>query len=333
MRVSIVGGSGYTGGELVRILLNHPEVELGEITSRSFAGRSLWKAHPNLRNVQHRFSEYSADRVGESDVVFTCLPHTASMGIVPELVENTRVVDLGADFRLRSAEVYREWYGVEHTAPELLENAVYGIPELHGDEMRNANLVAGAGCEATSSILALAPLRGNLQSVIVDAKIGGCAAGRTANAGTHYPERANAVRPYAPEKHRHAAEIEQEVGVSVEMTAHAVGMVRGILTTNHVLGYEEGELNETLKAYRDFYNDSPFVRVTPTAVNNLPNPKYVLGSNYCDVGLAQSGNRLVVFSALDNMMKGASGQAVQCMNIMFGFEETQGLEALPIYPI
>lgn len=334
IKASIVGGSGYTGGELLRLLLNHPEVEIDQVTSRQFAGRSLWKAHPNMRNIQHRFSEYSVDKVVDSDVVFACLPHTVSMSIVPELVGSTRVVDLGADFRLESAQIYEEWYGVEHSAPALLDNRAYGIPELHREEIRKAQLVACAGCEATSSILALAPLKGYVEEVIVDAKIGGCAAGRTPSAGTHYPERTNTVRPYAPDRHRHAAEIEQEVGCKTMMSAHAVDLVRGILTTNHVLHYKNG-LVETRKMYTEFYKDSPFMRITPNKVQNLPNPKYVLGSNYCDVGFAvdEEHDRLIVFSALDNMMKGASGQAVQCTNLMFGFDETTGLEALPIYPI
>jgi len=330
-RISIVGASGYTGGELIRLLLSHPNAELDQLVSRSFAGKSLWKAHPNLRSVQMRFSKLDLDKLGESDVVFTGVPHTAAMEVVPQLIERgIKVVDLSADFRLHSAEEYEKWYGVKHTAPELLEKVVYGIPELHREEMKNAQFVSGAGCEATSSILALAPLNGKAGRVVVDAKIGGSGAGRTGNAGTHYPERANAVRPYAPVKHRHAAEILQETGFDVAMTAHAVSMVRGILTTNHVF---DVEVENVAQVYREYYKDSPFVRITPTLPKFLPNPKYVLGSNYCDVGIVEVEDRVVVFSALDNMVKGASGQAVQCMNLMLGFEETLGLEAQPIYPI
>lgn len=333
INVGIVGGSGYTGGELIRILLGHSEIELGKITSREFAGKSLWKVHPNLRDVPLRFSKQSQE-FSDCDVVFLCVPHTASMEMVPDLVEQTKIVDLSADFRLNSAKKYEQWYGVKHSAPKLLEQRVYGIPELHRDEIKKANLVACAGCEATSSILALAPLKGKLKKVVVDAKIGGSAAGRSPNAGTHYPERANTVRPYAPDKHRHAAEIEQETGANVAMSAHAVDLVRGILTTNHVLDYS-GDLNETRSLYKGFYKDSPFIRITPTQVQFLPNPKYVLGSNYCDLGFAldEENQRLVVFSALDNLVKGAAGQAIQCMNLMFNLKEETGLKGLPIYPI
>jgi len=330
-KISIVGASGYTGGELIRILLAHPEAELDQLVSRSLAGKSLWKVHPNLRTVQMRFANLDLDKVSESDVVFTAVPHTAAMKIVPDLVERgVKVVDLSADFRLHSADAYKQWYGTEHTAPELLEKVVYGIPELHREEMKGAQLISGAGCEATSAILALAPLKGKSGRVIVDAKIGGSGAGRSGNAGTHYPERANTVRPYAPGKHRHAAEVLQETGFEVEMSAHAVSMVRGILTTNHVL---DCEVDNVGQVYRDFYKDSPFVRITPNTPQFLPNPKYVLGSNYCDIGIVENGKRIVVLSALDNMVKGASGQAIQCMNLMLGFDETLGLEAQPIYPI
>ena len=331
IRVSIIGASGYAGGELIRILLSHPEVELDQLVSRNLAGKSVWKAHPNLRNVQMRFANLNFDKISESDVVFTAVPHTAAMKIVPQLIERgVRVVDLSADFRLHSAEDYEQWYETKHTAPELLENAVYGIPELHREEMKAAQLVSGAGCEATAAILALAPLRGRSGRVVVDVKIGGSGAGRTGNPGTHYPERANAVRPYAPARHRHAAEILQETGFKVDMSAHAVGMVRGILATVHVLNCD---VENAVQMYREYYRDSPFVRITPNTPQFLPNPKYVLGSNYCDIGIVESEGRLVVISALDNLVKGAAGQAIQCMNIMFGLEETMGLEAQPIYPI
>jgi len=334
MRASIVGATGYAGGELIRILHSHPEVEIGELTSRSLAGRSVWKAHPNMRNLDMKFSEYNIDRISESDVVFLAVPHTASMVVVPELLESgVKVVDQSADFRLKSREAFESWYDVEHTAPELLERAVYGIPELYRDEMRKADLVACAGCEATTAILGLAPLNGKIENVVVDAKIGGCAAGAKANAGTHYPERTNTVRPYAPDKHRHQAEIHQEIGCGVSMSAHAVGMTRGILVTSHILGYTTSAAS-LFQEYKDFYKDSPFIRLTPSNPRYLPNPKYVIGSNYCDVGMVydEENTRLVVFSAIDNMVKGAAGQAVQCMNLMFGFDETKGLGGLPIYP-
>ena len=334
MRASIVGATGYAGGELIRLLHSHPEVEIGEITSRSLAGRSVWKAHPNLRNLDMRFSKYNVDKISDCDAVFLAVPHTASMALVPELLETgVKVIDQSADFRLRSKETYEKWYGLEHTAPELLERVVYGVPEVHRDEITKADLVACAGCEATTAILGLAPLRGEVENVVVDVKIGGAAAGATPNAGTHYPERTNTVRPYAPDKHRHQAEIQQEIGCNVAMTAHAVGMTRGILATSHISDYT-GLSAPLFQKYTDFYKDSPFIRLTPSNPRYLPNPKYVIGSNYCDIGMVfdEENSRLVVFSAIDNMVKGAAGQAIQCMNLMFGLEETTGLEGLPIYP-
>ncbi|HIK02125.1 TPA: N-acetyl-gamma-glutamyl-phosphate reductase [archaeon] len=329
MKAAIIGASGYTGADLIRILDSHPDVEISAITSRKYIGKSVWKAHPSMRNLNLRFTEYTKD--ADADVIFLALPHTASMEKVPELLETgVKVIDLSADFRLKDLKIWEKTYGAKHTAPNLIEKAVYGLPELHREEIKKADFVSGTGCEATAGILALAPLQGKADKAIIDVKVGGSAAGSTGNAGTHYPARAGNVRPYSPSKHRHQEEIKQETGFEVSMTAHAVDLVRGILATCHIPNFSE----DVSKLYRDFYKDSPFIRITPKDPKFLPNPKYVVGSNYCDIGIVtdEEHKRTVVFSAIDNLVKGASGQAIQCMNLMFGLKEETGLEALPLYP-
>ncbi|MHA1607579.1 MAG: N-acetyl-gamma-glutamyl-phosphate reductase [Candidatus Freyarchaeota archaeon] len=348
MRVGIVGGSGYTGGELLRLLCMHPKVEVTYVTSRRYAGKFIGDVHPNLRKlVNIKFEEYDVTLASEKcDYVFMAVPHRSSMKLTPDLLDvGLKVIDLSADFRLKDKVAYEKYYG-GHERPELLEEAVYGLPELHREELRGARLVACPGCIAVSAILGAAPIVASFsidpERIVVDAKIGSSAAGREATESTHHPERVGVVRPYKVTGHRHTAEIEQELSmvtgrqVKVALSAHSIDMVRGILSTIHFFLDELPEEKDVWRAFRAFYGNEPFVRIVKqkTGLYRLPNPKAVVGSNFCDVGfeLDPHASRLVVLSALDNLVKGAAGQAVQCMNVMEGWDEALGLNAPSIFP-
>jgi LysW-gamma-L-alpha-aminoadipyl-6-phosphate/LysW-L-glutamyl-5-phosphate reductase len=336
INIGIIGGSGYTGGELLRILLRHPNVNIETITSERYAGKKVSLVNPNLRNVTDlRFS--SREDLSIYDLLFICTPHGVSMKNMLSYLERAkRVIDLSGDHRLRNPQDYIDWYNKEHPNPELLQEAVYGIPELHREEIRNARLVTGAGCLATATILALYPLRNVIESVVVDAKIGSAAAGNSPSLGSHHPERTGVVRAFKATMHRHTAEMEQELGVRVDFSAHAIQMVRGISSTCHVFLKDDLTERDVWGLFREQYGNESFIRIVKDrqGVYRYPEPKILTGSNYCDIGFERDrGNRLVVFSAIDNLMKGAAGQAVQCMNIMFGFPETLGLEAIGFHPI
>jgi len=335
---SIIGGSGYTGGELVRLIVEHPELELGQVTSRSKEKRSITNTHPNLRGkTDARFVH--PDNLEPTNVLFTATPHGYTMEEMPRLREYAdTVVDLSGDFRLTDPDDYDEWYD-EHPNPKMLEEAVYGVPELYRDEIEDADLIATAGCNATASILALHPLVesgvvGEDDDVVLDTKTSSSAGGANSSTASHHAERSRVVRPYAPTSHRHQAEIQQETGLDVNMTVHAIEMVRGIAATAHLLvdGIEEKDM---WKAYRGAYGDELFVRVAKSrrGVYRYPEPKVVEGTNYCDVGFEVGDGRVVAFSAIDNMMKGSAGMAVQAANIALGFDETAGLEFTGMHPV
>ena len=243
---------------------------------------------------------------------------------------------ISADYRLKDASLYPEWYGFEHEHPELLEKAVYGIPELHREKIRKADLVSGAGCIATSTILALHPLRGITESVVVDSKIGSSASGSAFSLGTHHPERSGTVRAFKATMHRHTAEIEQETGLHVSLSAHAIELVRGISTTLHITPKKELTDKDVWGLYREAYGEEQFVRIVKErhGVYRYPEPKILAGTNFCDIGfeLDRHSNRLVVFSAIDNICRGSSGQGIQCMNLMFGFDEAAGLQEVGLHP-
>ena len=345
---SIIGGSGYTGGELLRLLLGHPDVEIKQVSSNTFATRSVSRAHPNLRGVTDLKFCLRSDMKNNCDVMFVAVPHGASMKLMPDLVKSgIKIIDLSADFRLRAPEDYRTWYHTEHTSPDLLQKFVYGMPELHRDEIRKSSLVAVPGCLATASILALYPLaRAKVMDpkhIVIDAKVGSSAAGAEFDFSTHHPERSHVVRLYAAKMHRHTGEIEQELAkaagekIIASFSAHAIELVRGILATGHVFLNRPLDEKEIWKIYRDTYGAEPFIRLVKDAkgVYRLPEPKLLVGSNYCDVGfeLDERGNRLIAVSAIDNLVKGGSGTAVQCMNLMFGLPEKAGLGACGFHPI
>ena len=339
MKVGIIGAGGYAGGELLRLLIGHPEV--GEIVagSESLAGKPVTAAHPNLRKrTALEFVPY--DDVTGCDVLFLSLPNGAHR--LRELRERGRlVIDLSADHRIRDAARYREWYEAEHPHPELLGTAVYGIPELHRDAIRSASLVTGAGCNATASILALLPLaRVGLidpsRPVVIECKVGSSEGGREPGEDSHHPERVGVVRSFKPVGHRHTAEVEQELGVRVQLSVTAVELVRGVLATAHVPVRSGVDDKACWRAYRAAYADEPFVRIVKErgGIFRYPEPRLLAGSNFADVGFAADprGDRVVALCAIDNLMKGAAGNGVQAMNVACGFPETAGLAFTGLHP-
>lgn len=350
MKVGIIGASGYVGGELLRLLLFHPKVEVVLATSDKYAGEYIFTVHPNLRGLtQLKFTPLNLNSIQSNcDVVFTAVPHGSAVKLVPKLLEvGIKVIDMSADFRLKKPEDYVKWYGWAHIHPELLKEAAYGLPELHREEIKNARLVACPGCMSTATILGLAPIvkAGIIENnrIIADVKIGSSGAGAKPSLASHHPERFGGVRPYNVVDHRHVAEIEQELNLlsndllTVSFTPHAVNMVRGILSTIHAFLTEELPLSEVWKIFRSSYDKEPFIRIVKyrKGLHQLPDPKVVLGTNFCDIGfeLDTRTKRLVVFSAIDNLMKGAAGQGVQCLNLMLGFDEKTGLESAGFHPV
>ncbi len=345
LRVGIVGGSGYTGSELMRLLIMHPEqVELACITSRSYAGQRVDRVYPNLRGlIDLVFEDPDISKVAdEVDLVFLGLPHKAAMTFVPGFLQRgVEVIDFSADYRLKNVDVYEKWYQ-EHTSPHLLKEAVYGLPELHRAEIREAKLVANPGCYPTTAILGLTPILksgiAELEGIIIDSKSGISGAGRTPSETTHFPNRYENFTAYKVGEHRHAPEIEQELsgatgkGVSVCFVPHLVPMVRGILTTAYVRLNKSISTGELLGIYSRHYEGEPFVRVLDEG--EIPQTQAVRGSNFCDVGVkvVEDRNLAVIMSAIDNLTKGASGAALQNMNILAGFDETAGLLSPGLMP-
>ena len=346
-KIAIIGASGYTGGELLRWALMHPEMEVSQITSERFAGQSAYKLNPNLRGFTAlQFTSVKSFNT-DIDAVFICTPHKAAAPYVKQFMETgMKIIDLSADFRLHNKDTYAKYYQV-HPHPDLLGKAVYGLPELHREEIKKAKLVACPGCLATSIILPLAPLvKAKLISVdgiIADSKIGSSAGGAGFDISTHHPERQGSVRSYKPHGHRHTAEIEQELSaingapVSVGMTPHGIEMVRGIMSTVHVRQTGKIADIDLWKAYRSFFTGSPFVRLVKdqNTLYRYPEPKPVVGTNFADIGWevdAEKG-RIILMSAIDNLVKGSGGQAIQNFNLMNGFDEKLGLWQPGFHPI
>jgi N-acetyl-gamma-glutamyl-phosphate reductase len=352
-KIAIIGASGYSGEELVRLLLNHPRVELSAVTSRQNAGQLLgqvfpkFAGHPRAKSL--RFTEPNAEVLGkQADVVFLALPHgVAAEYAVPLLDAGCLVIDLSADFRIKSAAVYKEFYAHDHPAPELLAKSVYGLPEIYRAELKKATLVASPGCYPTSILLPLIPLiKAGLvkaSGIIADSLSGVSGAGRKAEIDYHFVECNESVRPYSVPKHRHLSEIEQELSlaagapVTIQFTPHLIPINRGILTTLYLApekhfntAAEMNSLNEKISAcYAKAYGHEPFVRLLDG--KSLPDTKNVAGTNMIEIAwrLDPRTGRLIVMSAEDNLVKGASGQAVQSMNLLCGFPETSGLGWLP----
>jgi len=350
VKVSIIGASGYTGGELLRLLANHDKVELLYATSREYAGKPLTLVHPNLRGFFSgmKFSEVNIDKISsDSDLVFVNTPAAVSVNYVPKLLEvGLRVIDLSPDFRLKKTEDYELWYEMKHPKPELLKEAVFGLPELHRKEIASAKLVACPGCNSTAALLSLIPAVKariiDLDHIAIDVKVGSSEAGRIPTAGTHHPERANVIRPYEASGHRHVAEVEQELSqiagreLRIAFVPHAVGSVRGALATSHVWLVDSNmDEQDVWKVYAAEYGKEPFVRIVRGKPYQYPDPKHIIGSNFADVGFAveKRVGRAALMAAIDNLVKGAAGQAIQCMNIMLGFDEKTGLNFPAIRPV
>jgi N-acetyl-gamma-glutamyl-phosphate/LysW-gamma-L-alpha-aminoadipyl-6-phosphate reductase len=341
--VSILGGSGYGGGELLRLLLAHPCVEVKQVTSRSHLGEYVYQVHPNLRKrTQLQFSDPVA--LEPVDILFLAQPHGHAQHHIEEYTQVwPKLIDLSADFRLREAASYERWYGEKHAAPAWLSKFVYGLPELHRAELKIASYVSGVGCNATASNLALLPLvkAGLLNTaapIYIEIKVGSSESGAEGNIGSHHAERANVIRTFSAFGHRHTAEVMQEMGVqNVSLTMTAVDLVRGVLATAHARVKDGVSTKDLWKAYRSVANENPFLRVVkePRGVFRVPEPKILAGTNYADLGfeLDESNRHVVAICAIDNLMKGASGSAVQCMNLMMGWDETLGLEFIGLHPI
>lgn len=345
LRAAIVGASGYTGGELTRLLSTHPSVDITVATSRQYEGQRLAQIFPHLRDKVDVVCQNLSAReiVEQADVIFCAVPHKTAMDIVPAFMQAGRkVVDLSADFRLKDVAVYEEWYQ-PHSAAELLPEAVYGLPEVYREQIRQARLVANPGCYPTSITLGLAPLLKtnlvDLDSIIIDSKSGTSGAGRAAQLGTLFCEVTDGFRPYkVGGAHRHIPEIEQNLSelcgspLKVSFTPHLLPISRGILSTIYVNLKEPAAIADLHALYEQMYEGEQFVRVLePGAV---PATQQVRGSNYCDVSLSldERTGRLIIVSAIDNIVKGASGQAVQNMNLMCGFDEDAGLTQPPLFP-
>ncbi|MGM0651356.1 MAG: N-acetyl-gamma-glutamyl-phosphate reductase [Bacillota bacterium] len=338
IKVAILGGTGYAGMELIRLINAHPDARLVLATSESHYGKIISDVHPQFYGQTDLVLEkMETGKVPSSiDVVFCALPHGSSGKAVAALLEKGfKVIDLSADFRLKQLEVYRHWYNLPHPHPELLSTSVYGLPELYGEQVKTANLIANPGCYPTGIILALAPLLADklvdLTSIIIDAKSGVSGAGRVPKQPFHFPECTENFKAYRVASHQHTPEIEQELSRIVEselkvtFTPHLVPMIRGILSAIYLKLNKEKNETELNKLYLDFYGDSPFVRILKPPA--LPETRFVRGSNYCDLAIRLDSRtgQLIIISAIDNLVKGAAGQAIQNMNLMFGFSETTGL--------
>lgn len=340
INIGIIGATGYTGVELLRILAAHPEARIKVITSRSEAGTAVTDLFPSLRGyIDVDFvAPDDADLEG-CDVVFAATPNGVAMTYARRLLDaGVRLIDIAADFRLRDENAWRQWYGMEHECPDLLEQAVYGLPELNRDKIGGAQLVANPGCYPTTTALGLIPLLANglasTEGLVVDAKSGTSGAGRTAKVGTLLAEAADSIKAYAVSGHRHGPEIMQTLSqaagepVSITFVPHLAPMVRGIHAT--IYASPLGDVDDVQAVFESHYRDEPFVDIMPTGSH--PDTRSVRGANTCRIAVHRTPDKIVVLSVIDNLVKGAAGQAVQNMNIMFGLEETTGLQIVPLLP-
>jgi N-acetyl-gamma-glutamyl-phosphate reductase len=343
-RVGIIGATGYTGVELLRLLLLHPKVEVTALTSQKYAGLSIDQVFPSLsKYLQVKCEELNIDEISKkTDFIFTAVPHKTAMETVPLFYQKgKRIVDLSADFRFKDPAVYEKWYQ-KHTSTDLLSESVYGLPELHREEIKKAKIVGNPGCYPTGALMGLIPLFKNgmisYGNIIIDSKSGVSGAGRDVVLGSLFCEVNEGVKAYNIFKHRHLPEIEQELSqlvrkkITVTFVPHLIPMDRGILTTLYVNFSKKVKAEDVLNAFQESYKNEPFVRIYPKG--KVPHTKDVRGSNYCDIGVEvnEADSRGVVVTAIDNLVKGASGEAVQNMNIMLGYPETMGLDVVPLFP-
>ncbi len=341
INVSIVGASGYAGGELLRILLSHKKVNIRQVTSQRFNNQPVTLVHPNLRGKTELFFS-SIDSLAKCDLIFICLPNSKSMHFIDKLaLLADRIIDLGADFRLHDPKQFTHWYGIQRINEQFSKHFVYGLCELNRNKIKKAKFVSCGGCEATSVILALYPLVvGKIitgDTIIADIKIGSSASGNKFSPSSHHPERDGVLRSYKPTNHRHQAEVNQELGIDVQISATAVPLVRGILATIHAR-IKSGLTEKNIwQSYSKVYQKEPFIRIIKEkqGLYRYPEPKILWGTNFCDIGFekANDSNRLVVICAIDNLVKGTAGQAVQVLNVMYGFAESTALDFSGLHPI
>lgn len=344
IKASVAGASGYAGLELVRLLVRHPEVELVTLTSEASRGKRISDISPSLKGwADHELAALTPDIAVNCDVLFLALPHTTAMEFVPTFLGcSCKVIDLSADFRLHDPKVFEEWYNTPHHQPKHLSEAVYGLPELHRGKIRSAKLVANPGCYPTSIILALAPLMDtdwvDFSTIIADSKSGVSGAGRKANMTTQFAECNEGLSPYKLAAHRHTPEIEQELSslakrdIRLTFSPHLAPMTRGLLSTVYANMAKEFAFKDLAERYNSFYKDEPFIRILDSGV--FTNTHFVIHSNYCDIGLQidARNQRVIITSVIDNLIKGASGQAIQNLNIMLGIGETTGLDFPAVFP-
>lgn len=343
IKAAVLGATGYAGIELVRLLTNHGEVSLEVLGSHSFAGQKISDVYKSFNHVlEKECEELDLDKAAKCDIAFTALPHGASKTVVPSLIERgLKVIDLSGDYRYDDAAVYEEWYGEKHSSPELLRESVYGLPELHREKIRGARLIGNPGCYTTCSILGAAPLLankiGDTKNIIVDAKSGVTGAGRTSALPYSFCECTENTKAYKVAAHRHTSEIEQELSniagenIMISFTPHLIPQKRGILSTIYVNLNRPSSSEELVEMYKEYYKNEFFVRVKENG--ELPETKHVAGSNFVDIGVVYDKRlqRAIVVSALDNIVKGAAGQAVQNMNLLFGLDEKTGLNNAGFY--
>lgn len=343
IKAAVLGATGYAGIELVRLLTRHPEVSIELLGSKSFAGQKISDVYQNFRHIlELECTEADVEAAAKCDVAFTALPHGASKSVIPSLIDaGLKVIDLSGDYRYDDPKVYEQWYNQPHSSPELLKESVYGLCELHRDKIKDARLIGNPGCYTTCSILGAAPLLASGladdKNIIVDAKSGVTGAGRGLGLAYHFCECTENTKAYKVATHRHTSEIEQELShvankpIMLSFTPHLVPQKRGILATIYMNLTKPATAQEVWNIYNDFYKDEYFVRVK--ALGELPETKHVAGSNFVDIGVCVDTrlNRAVIVSAIDNIVKGAAGQAVQNMNLMFGLDEKTGLDFAGFY--
>ncbi len=345
LKIAIAGGSGYAGGELLRLLLFHPYAEIAQVTSERYVGKAVSKIHPNLRKITN-LKFCSIDDLETCDLLFLSLPHGNSQKNIRKYMKLApNIIDLSGDFRAKNPSHYEKWNDTPHLELDLLKDFVYGIPELYREEMKEAKYISSAGCNATATILPLYPLYKEgivvTDRTVTEVKVGSSEGGNLHSAASHHPEKSGAIRTYKPSGHRHIAEMDQELGFSEDFKIHfsatSIDMVRGIQSLSHVFLKEDLDEKAIWKIYRKHYGAEPFIRIVKEGdgIYRLPEPKLLAGSNYCDIGFVKDKgtNRLIVIGAIDNLMKGAAGQALQALNIMMGFDERTGLEFPGLHPV
>ncbi len=345
IKAGIIGATGYAGSELVRILTNHPKTEIAVITSQSYKGQNYGSVYENFRHTEKICEEENIEEMSKvCDVIFLALPHgVASKKVTEKILNNTKIIDLGADFRLRDSDIYEKWYKTSHEAKEILPETVYGLCEINRDKIKNKRIIANPGCYTTCSILSLYPLVKekliDINSIIIDAKSGVTGAGRGISLGTHFDEVNESVKAYKIASHRHTPEIEEQLSIAagekivLSFTPHLIPMNRGILATCYASLNSSYSYSDIKSTYEKYYKNEYFVRLTKEGV--FPETKWVKGSNFCDIGFIVDSrtNRVIVTGAIDNLFKGAAGQAVQNMNILFDIDEKTGIEQPPVFPI